>query len=95
MPSPVPAKHKFVEIGFHVPTPEPVVNAQGKSLEVREHPMNPRHEHMRRHLPDYPRPVLAVGNIGVTQISVSPDFTAGTGTFGAQKSEASLGCNRE
>jgi len=77
VPSPVPPKHELVEIGRKILAAESVIDAHGESFQVREHPVNPRHQFVGFLAPDCSRQMRAAGNIGVAEVSVRPDFGTG------------------
>jgi hypothetical protein len=50
--SSVEAEDEFIEVGLEVLATQPVINAQGPDLEVREDPVSPREDDVGGHLAD-------------------------------------------
>lgn len=76
VPTPIPAKHEFVEIGLQIALTEAVVDAETIALEVGKDSVNPGHEDVRRHLADHDGSVLSVGNVSVGLVPVRPNHAS-------------------
>jgi len=59
--APIVAKGELFQVGVHVLAAQAVIGAEAPALQQRENPMNPRQDHMPRHLADDARivPIVA------------------------------------